>query len=542
MIMIDKLYKKYSVILLLILLLAGFLRLYKLDQNPPALYWDEVSLGYNAFAVMTTGHDEHGELFPLARFIAFGDYKPPGYIYSIIPGFLLLGVNDFTVRLPSALSGILMVFLTYLLVNQLTKRKLVALTAALVLAISPWSLQLSRAAFEAHLAALLNLAAILCFINIDKRKWLLLLSVVLFALSFYTFNANRILAPLFVILLSIIYWKQLWTMKRWVAASVIIGLAMLIPSITYLQSRESRLRFQEVSIFTSLDVIKKSNERIERAGNTFWAKVIHNRRVYFAREFLIHYFDHFKGDYLFVSGDRNPRLSIQDVGELFIYEAPFLVFGLLYFLYRRDRVSVLLLGWLLLAPIPAATARETPHMLRTASMLPVPQILVACGIGVFVDWVRRQQKKIKIAGLGLLMGAAIVSFVYYQHNYWVHYPSSYSGEWQYGYKQMVANVNKLENNFPTVWVTSSLGRPYIYFLWYNKVNPLEYLGMRRAERDWYGLWNVYGFGRYEFTDELKTSEKQVLKVTRGGGLEEEARKFTEVKALDGSTVFEIGQP
>ncbi|HCS79006.1 TPA: hypothetical protein DIV55_04670 [Patescibacteria group bacterium] len=540
--MIKTLGNKFSLLLLFILLIAGFIRLYKLDQNPPALYWDEVSLGYNAYAVMTTGHDEHGELFPLARFIAFGDYKPPGYIYALIPGFLLLGANDLTVRLPSAVSGILMVFLTYVLVEQLTKRKLPALMAALVLAISPWSLQLSRAAFEAHLAALLHLAAILCFINIHKRKWFLLISVVLFTLSFYTFNANRILAPLFVILLSVIYAKQLLQMKRWVLVSIIIGLLMLIPSITYLQSRESRLRFQEVSIFTSLNIIKKSNERIARAGNTLWAKIIHNRRVYFTREFLIHYVDHFRGDYLFVSGDRNPRLSIQDVGELYIYEAPFLVLGLLYFLYRRDKVSALLFGWLLLAPIPAATARETPHMLRTASMLPVPQIFVAMGITIFINWLSKKRRKVKLTGIGLLLGIAAFSFIYYMHNYWIHYPATYGGEWQYGYKQMVEEVGKLEKNFEAVQVTLNLGRPYIYFLWYNRIDPLTYVESRQAERDWYGLWNVYGFGKYEFGDELPTARQQTLKVTSAGKLGEGAQKLSEIKGLDTSTVFEIGQP
>src|SRR3990170_6844573 len=111
------------ILFILIMVLAFGLRIFKLGQNPPSLYWDEASLGYNAFSIMTTGHDEHGELFPLARFIAFGDYKPPGYIYALIPGFLLLGANDLTVRLPSAVSGILMVFLTYVLVEQLTKRK-----------------------------------------------------------------------------------------------------------------------------------------------------------------------------------------------------------------------------------------------------------------------------------------------------------------------------------------------------------------------------------------------------------------------------------
>src|SRR3989338_3367158 len=102
-------FDRFRILLILIIVIATFLRLYKVDQIPPSLYWDEASLGYNAYAILTTGYDEHGEQFPLARFIAFGDYKPPGYIYATVPGLAVFGVNEFAIRFPSAVSGILMV-------------------------------------------------------------------------------------------------------------------------------------------------------------------------------------------------------------------------------------------------------------------------------------------------------------------------------------------------------------------------------------------------------------------------------------------------
>ena len=219
--------KFHIVCLLIIILIASILRLFKLDQNPPSLYWDETSLGYNAFAILTTGHDEHGESFPLTRFIAFGDYKPPGYIYSIVPWMALFGINEFAIRFPSALSGILLVLVTYFLALELTKNKAVGLAAAVLLAISPWSLQLSRAAFEAHLAAIFNAGAILAFMMFPRRKWLLLMSMFLFVLSFYTFNANRVLAPLFVLLLGFLYRKELWQAKKWVIVSLVIGVVLM---------------------------------------------------------------------------------------------------------------------------------------------------------------------------------------------------------------------------------------------------------------------------------------------------------------------------
>lgn len=489
---------------------------------------------------MKSGVDEHGEKYPLARFIAFGDYKPPGYIYSIVPFMAVFGVNEWAVRLPSALSGIALVLGTFLLVRKLFKNNAVALLASALLTISPWAIQLSRAAFESHEATLFNLLGVLSFIYFPKKKWLLPISAVFFMLAFYTFNANRILSPLFLMLLGVIYFKDLLSAKKWVLIGTIISLLMLAPSVPYLMTRESRLRFQEVSIFTSLNTVKKANERIERSGNAWWAKIIHNRRVYFARDFLSHYVDHFKGGFLFISGDRNPRLSIQEVGELYLFEAPLLLIGLYQILKRKNKVTALLVGWMLLAPIPAATARETPHMLRAATLLPTFQIFTAFGLYTLWQYLAVRKNWIRISSLIVFICAACISVFYYQYMYWVNYPRDWAGEWQYGYKQMVEKVKNIENNYDRISVTSSYGRPYVYFLFYNQISPLEYDRVRNADRDWYGLWNVYGFGKYDFVGLPAKEGESVLRVTRSGEISKD-KIIDTVKAPNGEVVFEIGE-
>ncbi len=531
--------KKIQLILAVVILVAASLRLYRLDQNPPSLYWDEASLGYTAYAILTKGIDEHGERFPLARFIAFGDYKPPGYTYAIVPWLVLFGVNEFAVRFPSAIAGIFMVVFTYWLAKKMTGEKLIGLVAAGLLAVSPWSLQLSRAAFEAHLAALYSLLGIICFIAGTKKSWLYIFSVIFFVLSFYTFNANRILSPLFVILLISIYRKEVRSAKKWLLMATIIGLILLMPSITYLLSRESRLRFHEVSIFTSLNTVQKANERIAMAGGTWLANILHNRRVYFTREFLYNYLDHFKGEYLFILGDQNPRLSTQDVGELYLFELPFIFVGLVILLRWKNKTTALLLGWLLIALIPAATARETPHMLRTASVLPIYQIIGGIGVVFFWKWLVKKSTLSKIIGISVVGAITLLNLSYYLHNYWVHYPRDWSGQWQYGYKQMVEKVSMLEDNYDRITVTSDLGRPYIYFLLYNRTDPDEYVRTRKAERDWYGLWNVYGFGKYDFTEQPPLPGERVLTVKRG--VNSVTHKIDQVVDSSGNIIFEIGE-
>ena len=105
-------------ILIGILVLATFLRLWNLSNVPPHLTPDEAALGYNAYSILKTGRDEYGQLFPII-FKSFGDYKPGLYIYLTVPSVAIFGLNEFAVRFPGALAGIMAVWLIYLIVRLL---------------------------------------------------------------------------------------------------------------------------------------------------------------------------------------------------------------------------------------------------------------------------------------------------------------------------------------------------------------------------------------------------------------------------------------
>src|SRR3990167_5685800 len=167
--------KKEIITLLAIIILAVVLRFYRLGTTPPSLYWDEASLGYNAYSILETGRDEHGEFLPITRFKAFGDYKPPGYIYASVPSIALFGLNEFAVRFPSAFSGILTVILAYLIAKKLFEKEAIALLTSFLLAISPWHLQFSRGAFEANLGLFFSTLGIWLFLKFaqDNPLWIL---------------------------------------------------------------------------------------------------------------------------------------------------------------------------------------------------------------------------------------------------------------------------------------------------------------------------------------------------------------------------------
>ena len=117
---------KINLLLLVIILLAAILRIYKIDQVPPSLSWDEAANGYNAYTIANYGRDEHGKYFP-AYFRSFGDDKHPIHIYLTAPFVKILGLNEFSTRLPSAVFGTLNVLLIFFLTNLLFKNKFIAL-------------------------------------------------------------------------------------------------------------------------------------------------------------------------------------------------------------------------------------------------------------------------------------------------------------------------------------------------------------------------------------------------------------------------------
>ena len=104
---------KQKILLVLIILLAFVLRFYKLSSYP-ALNADEAAIGYNAYSLIKTGRDEHGNPWPV-HFQSFNDYKPGLYFYMVLPFVKVIGLNEWAVRIPGAALGVMTVFVSYLL-------------------------------------------------------------------------------------------------------------------------------------------------------------------------------------------------------------------------------------------------------------------------------------------------------------------------------------------------------------------------------------------------------------------------------------------
>jgi 4-amino-4-deoxy-L-arabinose transferase-like glycosyltransferase len=530
-----------KVFLLSIIAIAIFLRFFQLGSNPPSLTWDEASWGYNAYTLGVEGKDEFGRLLPHDYLESFGDFKPPMYAYLDIIPVRLLGLNEFSTRFPSALFGVLTVILTYFLVKRIfyesKNREKYALLSSLFLAISPWHILLSRGAFEANVATFFIVTGVWAFLaGVQDKRWYLIISSISFAFSMYTFNTSRVVSPLIVILLAILFRKNLLKIKKQSIVSVIAGLIIFLPIVGFLLSPQAGLRFKEVNIFSDVNVVKTANQEIANDSNAFWSKIIHNRRVLYSIEYVKHYFDNLSPRFLFIRGDGNPKFSTQDVGQMYIWDIIFFVSGIFLLIRKKEANWILIPLWILIGIIPAASARETPHALRIETTLPMFQILTAYGFVQIVEKFKKYKNIITLVLLIVLFG----NFVYFYHNYFSHYANQFSGEWQYGYKESIQYVSKVEKDYDVIQVTNALGRPYIYYLFYNKTNPEDFRKTLNVQRDAFGFVTVKGFGKYVFPQEYDYSlskSKKVLYINTPFNLPENIHVVKTFKLLNGNDVL-----
>ena len=261
-----------------IFLLATILRLWQLGTVPVSPDWDEAAIGYNAYSLLSTGKDEFGKTFPLV-FRSFNDYKPPLYIYLTMPSIAIFGLNTWSVRLPSALMGILAVIGTYFLVVELLKSQIpsanwrtndlqgkksfigywifdighsrsIALLSTMLLAISPWHIQFSRVAFEANIGITLNIWATIFFLRGLRNAKNYYLSSLLFMLGMYSYHTERIFVPLYVLLLGNSFLKQPLRHSKDLLISMGIAIVLTIPIVSTLVNNTGLERLSSTSIFT----------------------------------------------------------------------------------------------------------------------------------------------------------------------------------------------------------------------------------------------------------------------------------------------------
>jgi len=357
--------KKTLIVLILILILAGFFRFWKLGEIPPGLYPDEAINGNEAI------------LDPGKVFYPENNGREGLFINILNLSFLFCGKSIWTMRAVSAFFGTLTVLGLYLLVKELfiqttnDKRQAtsIALLASFFLAISFWHTNFSRIVFR---AILLPFVLVFSFYFLlkgfrVKKIWNFIVAGIFFGLGFHTYISFRF-AVLILPAVLIPYWfiyKNQNLKKKFLLPT---GYFLLVTIL--------------VALPIGIHFLKNPKDLVGRA-----APITIFKQENPFKAFLTSLFSHLGMFNLY--GDPNWRHNLSTspmllwpLGILFLIGILLLIKELISSIKNKKLLPIasysLLIAWFLAMILPGVLTFEgIPHSLRVIGVIPVVYIFIA---------------------------------------------------------------------------------------------------------------------------------------------------------------------
>lgn len=472
----------------LILTLAIAVRLVGLGSVPASLYWDEIAMLVDSRSIAATGNDFHGlpGLSPILP--SYGDYKLPVYVWLSVPSMKLSLPPEIQIRLVSALIGIATVVISGLLAYELLPRSakqfrtIFFLTTLFVLAILPWSIVFSHAAFEGHLGQFLLTLSIYFILKSRNRHWLLLLSGLIGIVAMDTYYSVRFVWPLVALAGCIfVYFTQAHQTKHWTKSWIFFTTMMFIVfALGWLGMTQARwyheseqFRLGSDSILTISPYVDYQNTFREIGGNSLFTRIFSHRRLLQLHDFVANFSEYLNPTYLFFHGDANVRHGTGWHGLAYLAMLPLLVLGIMTGWKRYRMVLFFLISWWFIALIPASIPNDVPHALRSLNAMVPFGLLIALGLAeVFYNSICLRFK----VGL-LFVGVLLASFAYFAYYYFLIYPVVSASSWQSGYDQLakqVATFQRESADSSPVYIDNGDSRFFLWYLIYSGINPENY--------------------------------------------------------------------
>ena len=370
---------------LVVLAAAVFLRLYRLDQLPYGVFYDEAQNGLEALRILNT----------------------PGYLPVFVPTTLLpahlnylialslriLGVSAEAVRAVSVLFGVGTVAAAYLAGRELFNRRM-GLALAFFLAVSRWDLNWSRIGMHGISVPFFELLTVGLLLRGLRRGRLVdyVLAGISLGFSLCFYFAMRLFPLVLVFFLGALWLRRRDFVRSHWTGLLALGLGACFAANPLIQSavfhpEDFLSRTQTVSIF---------NGKTPLEGWQAVAKTSVEHLLMFNYQ-----------------GDRNGRHNLTGEPMLDPISAALMVLGVGLCLRRiRQPKAFLLLAWLLLMLAPGIFSLdfESPQSYRAIGSLPAVYLLAVVPLeALWQEWERAGVARFRPAlgvGVALLLGAA----------------------------------------------------------------------------------------------------------------------------------------
>lgn len=478
-------------ILLSIILFAFFVLTYQLELGPVGLNQDEAVAGYDAFSLIQTGRDHHGNFLPI-MFESFGDWTSPVLTYLVMPSVAFFSLSVWSIRLPGALLGAATVLLIISITQQLHKSNWLVVVASVFTVTSPWLMMNSRWALPTAILpffAMLLLERAIRWQRSTPQSWWRAVTLSLSAgVATHVYPTMKLFVPLFLLALSLLSYRQRWKQLTvvWVVFSIIVAPIYL----SFVFFPETNARFAGISIFNQADPLSI---------------------------FVKNYNNYFSPAFLFGEGDTDITRRMPGSGPLNPVLFPFFWIGatlLLYDLRKRSHQddqaaagsAFLLLAWVVLSPIPASLTQDPMMMNRVIHLFPV--IIIVSSLAVRSLW-KLMPKTYR--GGSILVAFAVTAwtilyFVRFTTYYFGQYRQDSAVSFNAGLEEAFAYVQAHAAPTDQILADTYLNQPYIYYLFFSRQDPRknDYAVLNRIEMVdiFYTIPQLNNLSTVLITDEL----------------------------------------
>jgi 4-amino-4-deoxy-L-arabinose transferase-like glycosyltransferase len=332
---------------------------------------DEMYFALNAHSLAASGRDSHGLWLPV--YFPIGPLErpimwfQPMLMYATALVVRVLPFTEATIRLPMAALGILDVVLMYLVAKLLFGRERFAITAAVLLALTPAHFIYSRCALDYQASLPFILGWLLCVLRYcrEARPARLFMAGLVLGAGLYSYIGAYVWMPFYGLLTGVVIYKR----REPVARYALLAAGFMLPAafgLIVLWQHPEIIH----DVLTRYDPAQQTSVGIAGTVQGF----VHTRRL---DEAVAVYSTFWNTQLLFIDG----RMMLTGVAGVFLFAiAGALVVGVARAVLHRSAAAILMLGGLLAGPFPASFVNTPEVIYRGLAVLPFVVLLAVYGL------------------------------------------------------------------------------------------------------------------------------------------------------------------
>lgn len=448
--------QKEFIIFLVILAVGIFARAWRFGVMPPGINVDEASIGIEAYDLYKFGMDRNAVSYPV-HLISWGSGQNVLYAYMIIPFIVLNGLNAISIRLPMMLAGILSLPLMYLVGKKIINNKL-GLLAMFFMAISPWHIVNSRWAVESNILPFLFLSGFTLLLYSNQKNHRFIFANIFFAACLYAYGTAYVGVPIFLLLTVpiLIYAKQI-TLKQAIAGlSIFTALALPIALFVLINT----FKFDVIHLGVITIPRMPVQARYETMAAVFGGSPIQAMSENIGIMLKL----------LWSQEDAFPWNYVAPFGYFYAIAFPFALIGVLLLILplksnpENKTQRGILLAWILAS---IAIGIIHPTNLTRLNFIFTP-ILLCIALFIF-ELDKRVKYSLAVSVAALSIGFIFFTLAYHGDDYQKRAGNAFNS----GIIPAVEYAT--EKSKSAICFTESTYSMYIYVLFTQKINPLEYI-------------------------------------------------------------------